>query len=262
MARQLLEDEYARWGVELDEAELMRMGFSDMHLDRNAQELELADVVMVSAPLVAKTLTDRGTPPDRIHLAPYGVGTSAFPEHHTTRRDGEPLQLVFVGSQGLLKGVPYLLEALAKLGPGAAHLHAFGDLQLPQRMLKPYRALMTEHGYVTRDVLKRHLQRCHGTVLPSLWEGFGLVVYECLSSGLPMIVIRNVAATVQDGVEGFVVPIRDSDALAEAILELRDETKRRHMARAAAEGARNRNWEHYRRALVETMGIGGEAATS
>jgi len=53
-------------------------------------------------------------------------------------------------------------------------------------------------------------------VLPSLFEGYALVINEALSQGLPVIATANSGATeaVRDGVEGFIVPIRSSQAIA------------------------------------------------
>ena len=54
-------------------------------------------------------------------------------------------------------------------------------------------------------------------VLPSIEEGSALVTYEAMACGLPVVTTPNAGSVVRDGVEGFIVSIRDPDALAERI---------------------------------------------
>jgi glycosyltransferase involved in cell wall biosynthesis len=51
-------------------------------------------------------------------------------------------------------------------------------------------------------------------VLPSLCEGSATVCYEALASGLPVITTPNAGSVVRDGIDGFIVPIRDAEAIA------------------------------------------------
>ena len=58
-------------------------------------------------------------------------------------------------------------------------------------------------------------------VLPSLQDGFGMVVYEAAACGLPVIVTENVGAAIRDGQDGFVVPIRDPERPSLLLTEFR-----------------------------------------
>ena len=69
-------------------------------------------------------------------------------------------------------------------------------------------------------------------VLPSLWEGFGLVLLEAMSRRLPIIASRvsAIPEVVADGETGLLVPARDVDGLANAMRTLlSDRVLRRHM---------------------------------
>jgi glycosyltransferase involved in cell wall biosynthesis len=57
-------------------------------------------------------------------------------------------------------------------------------------------------------------------VLPSICEGSATVIYEGLACGLPVITTPNAGSVVRDGREGFIVPIRDADAIANALEQL------------------------------------------
>jgi glycosyltransferase involved in cell wall biosynthesis len=93
-------------------------------------------------------------------------------------------------------------------------------------------------------------------VLPSLFEGFGLVLLEALSQGLPVITTANTGAPemMQDGVEGFIVPIRDSEAIAERLsCFLADRTLLQEMKHAALRRSAEMSWTSYRRKLAQAV---------
>ena len=93
-------------------------------------------------------------------------------------------------------------------------------------------------------------------VLPSLGEGFGLVVTEALACGLPVIVTPNVGASdlVHDGQEGFVVPVRSADLIAERLQTLcLDRKLLAAMSRHAQASAEKHSWESYRASFADTL---------
>ncbi len=83
-------------------------------------------------------------------------------------------------------------------------------------------------------------------VFPSIEEGSALVTYEALACGLPVVTTPNAGSVVRDGVEGFIVPIRDPDALAERMERLRTDVRlRREMGKAARRRAEEFPWERH-----------------
>ena len=90
-------------------------------------------------------------------------------------------------------------------------------------------------------------------VLPSLHEGFGLVLGEAMAQGLVVISTANSAAPdlIDDGVDGFIIPIRSAEAIVEKLeLLLREPAPLREMKQAARRKSMSRSWETYRRTLV------------
>ena len=82
------------------------------------------------------------------------------------------------------------------------------------------------------------------------WPKAGVyVIYEALACGLPCIVSANAGSAVRDGIEGFVVPVGDTEAIADRLRRLaEDEPLRRRMAIAARARAERFAWpEFYRR---------------
>ncbi len=88
-------------------------------------------------------------------------------------------------------------------------------------------------------------------MLPSLAEGSAEVTYEALAAGIPTITTPAAGSIVRDGVDGRIIPERDSNALAAAILEIvEDRKKRERMSHAARERAREFTLEKYGERLV------------
>jgi glycosyltransferase involved in cell wall biosynthesis len=91
-------------------------------------------------------------------------------------------------------------------------------------------------------------------VLPSLAEGSAETTYEALACGVPVVTTLEAGSVVRDGVDGWIVPSRDPDALANAIAEIvGDRQKRERMSRAARERARDYTWERYGERLLAAL---------
>jgi glycosyltransferase involved in cell wall biosynthesis len=93
-------------------------------------------------------------------------------------------------------------------------------------------------------------------VFPSLIEGFGAVILEAMSRGLPVITTPNTAGPdlIEEGIDGYIVPIRDADAIAERLTALAEDRSRlAAMADAARRKAAGLPWERYERRLAGLM---------
>lgn len=96
--------------------------------------------------------------------------------------------------------------------------------------------------------MHHYFQRADIFVYPSLYEGSAIAIYEALASGLPVITTPNNGSRITDGVEGFIVPIRDVEALKEKILVLyEDRELRETMGTNARKRAEEFTWATYRR---------------
>ena len=84
-------------------------------------------------------------------------------------------------------------------------------------------------------------------VLPTLIEGMPLVVLEAMACGLPVIVTANGPGDiVRDGIDGFVIPERDADAICDRLDWLhRHPALRAEMGQRAAQRAREFSWAAY-----------------
>ena len=216
--------------------------------ERKDAELALADVVFVASTYTRRTLAEASDFKGAVVVVPYGAPVSPPANPPAAPAPGKKLRVLFVGSLGQRKGLSYLFEA-CRLVQSAVTLTVIG--QKPQ---EPCAALDRELAGVRWIPSCPHQQilaemAAHDVfVFPSLFEGFGLVLLEALAAGLPIITTPHTAGPdlIQDGVEGFIVPIRDSRAIAERLEQLhRDPTRLAEMSRQARRRAAECSWAAY-----------------
>jgi glycosyltransferase involved in cell wall biosynthesis len=112
------------------------------------------------------------------------------------------------------------------------------------------------HPAVARWELPGFYQQMDVFVLPSLIEGFPQTALEAMACGVPVIVSENTFGTdvVIDGHNGYVVPIRDVDAIVDHVRALADdESLRSAMATNARATAERFTWEAFGRRLLELV---------
>jgi glycosyltransferase involved in cell wall biosynthesis len=167
-----------------------------------------------------------------------------------------PLRVLTVGGVGLRKGSPYVLAAARALA-GLATFRMVGAIEaLPQAVAKLSEAVELT-GPIPRSDMRAHFAWADVFLLPSLCEGSATVVYEALAASLPVICTQNTGSVVRNGVEGEIVPIRDSEMIADALAGLaRDPERRRDMAEQAARRAKSFDLAAYGRRLMDALDMG------
>jgi glycosyltransferase involved in cell wall biosynthesis len=217
--------------------------------DRKDQEVAAADRIIVASSFTRQSLIDYFGDTLSIDVVPYGAPPSRISKP-ARRGPDEPLKIFYAGHLRQRKGVAYLIEALATLdfdwrvtlaGPMPEDPPA--ELLI---LLQDPRCRWL--GAIPHPTLLEAMRTAHVFVFPSLVEGFGLVLLEAMGAGLPVITTPNTAGPdiMDHGVEGFIVPIRDSDAIARALTQLfDDEDFRRTLAAAALTRAKALSWKAY-----------------
>jgi starch synthase len=238
----ILREEFERFGVPYP-------GGMRWLMSKHIQEYEESDAIAVPSAFVARTLIEEGVPAEKLRLVHLGFDPTRF--YPAPKPDGV-FRVLFVGLITLRKGIPYLLEAFKRLDLPDAELVLVGAKAPDSRVfLPPYEGSYRYSPFVPQAELPALYHRGSVFVLPSLEEGFGMVAYEAAACGLPVIVTENVGATIRDGRDGFVVPIRDPDALADRLRQLyEDEALRRAMGESARRYVRRFTWEAYHQEIV------------
>jgi glycosyltransferase involved in cell wall biosynthesis len=188
---------------------------------------------------------------ERTALVPYGIN----PELLSVRNDPVRGRVLFAGTAELRKGIHYFAMAAEKLvARGRCYeFRVAGNVQRSVANQKHCRYL-TFLGRVPRADMTREFAAADLFVMPSLAETGPEVNYEALACGVPVVTTSEARAIVRDGIEGRIVPARDPDVLADAIIEIiEDREKRDRMARASRERARDFTWACYGERLVSAL---------
>ena len=223
---------------------------------REEREWELADRNVAGSHFVRSGLLDLGVPDEKISVVPYGVDVQRFPNSpvRSSVATGRALRILFAGSVNLRKGVPDLLHALDSLPPGAVDVRLAGAVTLNEEKLARWRDRVEFLGAVPRSHMNELYQWADVFVLPSVSEGSATVTYEALMSGVPVITTANAGSIVRDGVDGVLVPIRDSGAIARALQGYRANPRLLEAHTQAAFLARDRaGLERYGRDLAQLV---------
>jgi alpha-maltose-1-phosphate synthase len=227
-------------------------------LERKDAELALATHVIVASDFSRRSLDDfrAGLTADVTvipHAAPPAIDERALLDRLAARPAG-PLRVLYVGGLSQRKGISYLFKAMRQL-------HTVAELTVVGRPAGAECAALTralsEHRHLASlppPALFALMQQHDVLVLPSLWEGFGLVLVEAMAQGLPVIATPHTAAPdLLVGTDaGMIVPIRSEDALVSALHVLAlDPARREAMACAARTVAARLNRSVWQTRLAE-----------
>ena len=222
-------------------------------LDR---EIELADDMIVLSSSQRRTFEDEGVDPGRLHLVPLGVDTELF--RPLPRLRSRPFTIGFVGQVTQRKGISYLLEAFESLRSRSMRLLVVGR---PVGPSQPWaREGVDHHIPVARTSLPELYAQMDVFVLPSLIEGFGLTALEAMACGVPVVVSEHTFGSdiVADGMNGYVVPIRDASSISERIRRLADDDDlRSKMGTNARVTAELYPWDSFGLRVVDLVSRGG-----
>ena len=228
-----------------------RIWYPASRLTQVALAARLADRLIVLNAVDRAFAVEQGwKPADRIDLVPHGVSQrflSAAPA--ATPRGGGAL---FCGTWDHVKGVSYLVDAWTVLHDAAGDripLTVLGPAVPASQVLASFpervRPLVTVIDRVDEARVVDEYRRHDVLVFSSTYEGFGLVVIEAMSQGVPVIAtpVGCAADLVVDGVTGARVPPRDGAAIAAAVRRLMaDRESRERLGAAAARAVAGMTW--------------------
>lgn len=201
--------------------------------DRLKEEWALADAVLVNSDWSRQALVQQGVPFDKIMVVPLAVDLHRDPLPPPVTPQGN-LKVLWLGSVILRKGIQYLVEAARKLERTGMEFLIAGRVGVSDEAVRGFPPNIKLLGRVTRDNLGMIYQQAQVFVLPTISDGFAVTQLEAMAHGLPVVTTPNCGKVVTHGVDGLIVPARDSQALADALGFLdADRTLLREMSRNA-----------------------------
>jgi len=217
----ILQEEARRWGIR---GALPIV--PDWVIEKENREYECAERVYVLSTAARDSFLRFGVPQEKIFVNPCGVDLSAF--RPGLKRD-DVFRVIQVGAVNLRKGVVTALSAFADFKAADAQMWFVGGTlkgseieTVAEKFLSPRVQFIKP---VPQFELNDFYQQSSVFVLASLEDGFGMVVAQAMACGLPVIVTENVGARdlVQDGVNGFVVPVGAPEMIAKRLRYLHEQ---------------------------------------
>ena len=217
------------------------------------EELRMADRITCPSKFVLDSIPAVVRNHIPCQIAPFG---SPIPAHNVSpkkQRKNEPFKILFVGSMSQRKGLADLFEAMKLLKKEPVKLSILGQPSMP---IDFYRKQFSEFDYYppcSNSKVHSIMHQHDALVLPSIVEGRALVQQEALACGLPIIVTPNAGGDdlIEDGVTGYLVPIRLPKEIADKILKLMtNNCSRNEIAQRCKKKASNFSWADYAMRII------------
>jgi len=213
-------------------------------------EFEIADYISIPSNFVYQSFIEKGFPKEKLIIIPFGVDLKKF-STFKDKKDNK-FRVIFLGQVTIRKGIHYLLKAWKELNLKNAELIVVGNICDDVRgIVNKYKNDKSIHFEGFKDS-----QECYKEsdvfVFPSIEEGSALVTYEAMASGLPIIATTNTGSIARNKKDGFIIPIRDVNALKNKILYFYNNPKEiERMGKNAREYVKDFTWERYGKGVIK-----------
>jgi len=240
---EILREECKRFNVNIEKAH-------PQIIDKGLKEIELADRVIIPSEFVRRSFLEHGVPNEKLSMIPYGINPAHFQQ---VGKKDDVFRVLFVGNISVQKGVHYLLAAWKKAKLNHAELVFAGHIEDEMKpILAHYEGMFRFAGHVKHEELYTLYSDASVFVLPSLQEGSALVTYEAMACGLPLLVSENTGSIARDAVHGFIIPVRNSDVIAEKLTWYSEnEEKARSMGQQGKAYVQEFTWQRYASQVVQ-----------
>jgi glycosyltransferase involved in cell wall biosynthesis len=244
-------EERARMGVP---APTTQPFWFQQHVDRKYAEYAYTDYVMAGTDFVKRSMVVNGFPEDRVFVIPYGVDVTRLGLVDRPARPG--FNILYVGPLHYWKGLHYLLDVLPRLEVPGARLTIVGRTDPDWAdYFAPRIAALGDRVRHIPGVPQAEMPKMYAEAdvlaFPSLVGGIGLVCFEAMATGLPVITSDG-DVVIRHEVDGLSVPLSDLPGWKRALEGLAaDRPRRLALGAAGAERTKLFSWEAYRRGVVD-----------
>ena len=220
-------------------------------IKREIEEYNLADLISVPSTFVKRTFIQYGIDKKKLFLNPYGVEKKTFYFKEKKINKNKEFNILFVGNVTLQKGIFYLLDAFTNINFVNKKLTIIGpiDTLLKKKILKYKSSKITFIKKVEHQKLIDFYSNSDVFVLPSIQDGFGMVITEALACGCPVIATENTGARdiFQNNKAGFIIKPMSSKLISNKInLLIKNPILRKKMSNEAINTIKNINgWNKY-----------------
>ena len=230
-------------------ASLMEEAEMSPLFDANNETFAMADAVICASTFTRRSLAAAGSVAPA-HVVGYGVDLALFTAR-SAAPSAKPLTVGFVGALSQRKGARYLLGALAALPKGAARLILYTRAAIDRDLIRGFESVDVElRSGLSDAALAADLRRCDLVALPSIAEGFGLVILEAMACGVPVLCTTSTGGAdfIRHRGNGLLIEPGSVAAIEQELawaLTHRDELFQ--LGQAARTEAEKHTWAAYRR---------------
>ena len=219
---------------------------------KDLEKYNLSDLILVPSLHCKKTLISMGVDPSKLKIVPYGIEENFLKSTPRTQIG----KILFVGEVSLRKGIQYLAKAskILKSYSKKYNFVAAGTIYVDTENPLFENIKFIEH--IPRNEILNEFLTADVFVLPTLAEGVPRVVLEAMSCGLPVITTPISGGVVEDGIEGFIVPVQNHEQLADRIEEIvNNRTLREKMSKASLKKSKIYNLKNYSENLLKALSL-------
>ena len=227
--------------------------------EQKVKEMELADLVLTASSFSRRTILEFFD--KDVRLTPYGADlAAAIPavqdaERGEERRTEHPFRVVFAGTSSVRKGIPLLLQVWRDLAWKDAELVLAGSWKLSDAVKADLPRGVRYAGQLDAVELAKLYRSSDWLILPSNFEGYGLVILEALALGVPVMASDATGAPDLPSSRAVqIFPADHRDALV-ASLESARQFRQGDLAAEARSSVRHSDWSNYRRAVLDAVGV-------
>lgn len=215
------------------------------------KHLVKSDMVIVHTHEDKNRLIKKGVNPNKIAVIPHGVYT-LFKKYREIK-EKEENRVLFFGYIVESKGLEYLLRAVPQIAREVPDVKVViageGDIAKYLHYINDISQFLEIHNYfIPNEMIPLLFNRSKVVVLPYVsHRGHSGVLATAFAFGKPVVVtnVGSLPELVEDGKEGFVVPPKDPEALARAIIRiLKDEKLRKEMKKNVLRKAEQLSWDN------------------
>ncbi|MBB6142873.1 glycosyltransferase involved in cell wall biosynthesis [Silvibacterium bohemicum] len=237
---------HTRFSYEVVRRECERLGvslpnghesaFNEDVLRVEEEEFRRADRLLCPSEFVAKTFLDRGFSPGQLARHTYGFDEKVYYPSSEPREPRQGLTMLFVGVCAVRKGVHYALEAWLKSSASETGTLLIAGEFLPAyaEKLKSMLSHPSVHVLGHRNNVPELMRQSDILVLPSLEEGYALVIAEAIGSGCVPLASEACTESCRHMDNGLVHRVGDVDALSQQISMLHEDRALLHRLREAS----------------------------
>lgn len=218
---EILNQEYKKFGQYFE--------ISKDKIQKEIEEYHLCDYISVPSSFAYHSFINKGIAKNKMITLNYGVGSSfQLGEMNHVDKQNDEFTILYMGKVSLQKGVTYLIDAIIQMrdkgykinGLFIGGIDPFMEHELSKRNTTGIKFL----GHINHYSLPKYIVKANVAVIPSLQDGFAKVVPQIMACGLPVIVSQNTGAfdLIKEGENGYIVPIRDTQAIIDKLKILYD----------------------------------------